>query len=224
MYRRANLPDSGQRYVYTPTCEIFQYLTSSETRKGKVEALFTEAHAGLQTFRWRYWRCEALDRRTGRRCRNYFRGHDKGHQFAKSDDELDELKGLNRRGHEPNHKCSWHPDRFVARLREEIARSQQDGQVMKRLTDLAKTIRLTELQSQRTCFSCLSNCPTNMLPCQRFQHGICQACLERFAGQKNGGSIFVVHNCPLGCALRTGTWSIRVKPKAAGPRVLALDG
>ncbi|KAI6752499.1 hypothetical protein HG530_013868 [Fusarium avenaceum] len=99
--------------LYLGTCIVAQtcQIQDNETRKGKVEALFTEAHAGLQTFRWRYWRCEALDRRTGRRCRNYFRGHDKGHQFAKSDDELDELKGLNRRGHEPNHKCSWHPDR-----------------------------------------------------------------------------------------------------------------
>ncbi|KLP22787.1 calcium-independent phospholipase A2 [Fusarium fujikuroi] len=63
-----------------------------------------------------------------------------------------------------------------------------------------------------------------MLPCARFQHGICQTCLERFARQENGGSILVIEHCPLGCALRTGTWSIRIKPKNAAPRVLSLDG
>ncbi|KAF5698713.1 calcium-independent phospholipase a2 [Fusarium mundagurra] len=67
----------------------------------------------------------ALERRTGRRCRNYYNGHYKGHQFNRPDDELEDVKGLNQRG---------------------------------------------------------------------------------------------------GCALRTGTWSIRIKPKDAAPRVLSLDG
>ncbi|KAF5688686.1 calcium-independent phospholipase [Fusarium denticulatum] len=41
---------------------------------------------------------------------------------------------------------------------------------------------------------------------------------------RNGGSILVIEHCPLGCALRTGTWSIRIKPEHAAPRVLSLDG
>ncbi|KAF5622001.1 calcium-independent phospholipase A2 [Fusarium sp. NRRL 52700] len=126
------------------------------------------AQSGLQKFRWRYWRCEAVERRTRRRCRNYYNGHDKGHQFNRPDDELEDVEGLIRRGGESNHKCSWHPDRL--------------------------------------------------------QHGVCQTCLERFALQRNGGSILVIEHCPLGCALRTGTWTIRIKPKDAAPRVLSLDG
>ncbi|CZR42619.1 uncharacterized protein FPRO_09922 [Fusarium proliferatum ET1] len=211
---------------YVGACIVAQtcHIQDIEIRKRKREHLVTEAQSGLQKFRWRYWRCEALERKTGRRCRNYYDGHYKGHQFTRPDDELEDVQGLNRRGGESNHRCSWHPDRFVKRLREAIAQNQQDGRVMERLTYLARTIRLTELQSQRTCFSCLSNCPTNMLPCARFQHGICQTCLERFARQENGGSILVIEHCPLGCALRTGTWSIRIKPKNAAPRVLSLDG
>ncbi|KAF5570497.1 calcium-independent phospholipase a2 [Fusarium phyllophilum] len=58
----------------------------------------TEARSGLQKFRWRYWRCEALERRTGRRCRNYYDGHNKGHQFNRPDDELEDVEGLIRRG------------------------------------------------------------------------------------------------------------------------------
>jgi hypothetical protein len=34
-----------------------------------------------------------------------------------------------------------------------------------------------------------------------------------------------VDRCPLGCALVTdSTWAVRVKPKAAAPRILCLDG
>ncbi|PNP79394.1 hypothetical protein FNYG_07229 [Fusarium nygamai] len=154
---------------YVGACIVAQtrHIQDNEIRKRKREDLVTEARSGLQKFRWRYWRCEALERRTGRRCRNYYDGHSKGHQFNRPDDELDDVAGLNRRGGESNHRCSWHPDQF---------------------------------------------------------HGICQICLERFALQRNGGSILVIEHCPLGCALRTGTWSIRIKPKDAAPRVLSLDG
>jgi hypothetical protein len=195
-------------------------LTKGDVRKATRDRLITEAQRGLQKFRWRHWRCEALDPQGRRRCQNYCNGHEKGHQF-KSDSTN---RTVNNRGDKSSDRCSWHPDKFARRLREEIARSQRGGQAIKRLTSLARIIRLTELQSQRTCLTCLSNCPTNMLPCQRFQHGICQTCLERFARQTNGGSILVIGKCPLGCALKTGTWSIRIKPNAAGPRVLSLDG
>ncbi|KAI7758871.1 hypothetical protein LZL87_014218 [Fusarium oxysporum] len=40
----------------------------------------------------------ALERRTGRRYRNYYDGHYKGHQFTRPDDKLEDVEGLNRRG------------------------------------------------------------------------------------------------------------------------------
>ncbi|KAG7419804.1 Calcium-independent phospholipase A2-gamma [Fusarium oxysporum f. sp. rapae] len=152
--------------IVAQTCRI----QDNEIRKRKREDLVTEAQSGLQKFRWRYWRCEALERRTGRRCRNYYDGHYKGHQFTRPDDKLEDVEGLNRRGRESNHRCSWHPDRASGHA------------------SLVCPI------AQLTCF------------------------------HRNGGSILVIEHCPLGCALRTGTWSIRIKPKHAAPRVLSLDG
>ncbi|KAG4284336.1 hypothetical protein FPRO06_08715 [Fusarium proliferatum] len=94
--------------IVAQTCRI----QDIEMRKRKREDLVTEAQSGLQKFRWRYWRCEALERKTGRRCRNYYDGHYKGHQFTGPEDEPEDVKGLNRRGGESNHRCSWHPDRI----------------------------------------------------------------------------------------------------------------
>ncbi|KAF4460614.1 calcium-independent phospholipase A2 [Fusarium albosuccineum] len=48
--------------------------------------------------------------------------------------------------------------------------------------------------------------------------------MAQVGGWKGHESLLTIDRCPLGCALRTGTWSIRVKPKAAGPRILTLDG
>ncbi|KAG5823327.1 hypothetical protein H9Q74_006581 [Fusarium xylarioides] len=85
---------------YVGACIVAQtcHIQDNEIRKRKREDLVTEARSGLQKFRWRYWRCEALERRTGRRCRNYYDGHYKGHQFNRPDDELEDVEGLNRRG------------------------------------------------------------------------------------------------------------------------------
>ncbi|KAF4958448.1 hypothetical protein FGADI_2370 [Fusarium gaditjirri] len=119
-----HIQDNG---LFMPSRMGYKALTREEIRKRKREDLVTEARSGLQKFRWRYWRCETLERRTGRRCRNYYDGHHKGHQFTRPDDKLEDVGGLNRRGGESNHKCSWHPDRFIERLREAIAQNQQDG-------------------------------------------------------------------------------------------------
>ncbi|KAF4964163.1 hypothetical protein FSARC_7892 [Fusarium sarcochroum] len=195
---------------YVSACIVAQTseIEDTELRKATNDKLVSEAQSGLQKFRWRHWRCEALDVQGKRRCQNYFDGHDKGHQFKSRSGSA--AKSLNNQGDISGDRCTWYPDEFARRLREEIARLQKNGQAMQTLTSLAREIRLTELQSQRTCFT--------------FEHGICQTCLERFARQTNGGSILVIEKCPLGCALETGTWSVRIKPKTAAPRVLALDG
>ncbi|KAF4996592.1 hypothetical protein FDECE_12381 [Fusarium decemcellulare] len=182
-----------------------------ETRSKAKEALVNEAQYGLELFRLRHWRCEARDRSGKRRCKNYLPAHDQGHQF-----DSQKVLGV--------HKCSWKPQRFLEKLRREMGRLQSPAQAMEQLTSVARSIKLLEVQSQRTCLTCLSNCPTNMLPCRGIEHGICQACLERFSILGTGGSILRIDQCPLGCALKTGTWSVRIKPKAAGPRILALDG
>ncbi|KAF5590057.1 calcium-independent phospholipase A2 [Fusarium pseudoanthophilum] len=93
---------------YIGACIVAQtrHIQDNEIRKRRREDLVTEARSGLQKFRWRYWRCEALERRTGRRCRNYYDGHYKGHQFNRPDNDFEDVEGLNRRGASTGSNCT----------------------------------------------------------------------------------------------------------------------
>lgn len=84
---------------------------------------------------------------------------------------------------------------------------------------------VVELTSQRTCLSCLANCPTNMLPCGPHQHAICEDCIRQSGQQDDQQSLITIRNCPLGCRFTIlHPWTIKVKPKQAGARILVLDG
>ncbi|KAF7557012.1 hypothetical protein G7Z17_g1022 [Cylindrodendrum hubeiense] len=149
--------------------------------------------------------------------------HDKGHQFNRpkqtqaDSDSVDDVE-------EDSHVCTWDMERFHDMLWEELRRSKNLDTAKRRLAALAKETEIIDVRSQRTCLTCLSHCPTNMLPCKDGNHGICRVCLHHFADLVDHTPILRLHRCPLGCAFTTGPWSIRVKPKTAGPRVLVLDG
>jgi hypothetical protein len=198
---------------------------------GRRQSLVDEARAGLERFRDKFWRCEAVD--SGRRCRNYWEGHEKGHQFSPADeqgllDSDDMAVGV--------YRSSYNADYYLERLWDEIShlgRQNADREIVvrRRLTDQAQRIRLHEMHSQRTCLACLSNCPTNVLPCRNVrnvQHAICEQCIRRYAGPPNESSWAYLSQCPLGCELDcelgTSPWTVRLKPNTAGARILALDG
>lgn len=125
---------------------------------------------------------------------------------------------------EHSHVCRWDPDRFHELVWDELKRLKSKRAGMRRLAMLALETEIAEVSSQRTCLMCLSHCPTNMLPCRDRGHGICEDCLHRFADEVDYNPVLRLKRCPLGCAFTKRSWSIRVKPKTAGPRVLALDG
>ncbi|MBE3046815.1 hypothetical protein IMZ48_30660 [Candidatus Bathyarchaeota archaeon] len=106
-----------------------------------------------------------------------------------------------------------------------MSSASQDGggTARRKLADAAQAVGVSKVQSQRTCLACLSNCPTNTLPCRGVQHSICEPCIWRYM-RGHESSWAHLSQCPLGCELWTTPWKIRVKPKTAGSRVLALDG
>ena len=183
--------------------------------------LADEARVGLQQFRDESWRCEAVDSATGRRCRNYWEGHEKGHQFqslAAGEDTL--AVG--------QHESTYDGDKYMALLWDEIHSMSSEsldgnGAAKRKLADAAQAVGVNRVESQRTCLSCLSNCPTNTLPCQGVQHSICKACIRRYMSG-HGSSWAHITQCPLGCRLSVTPWRIREKPERAGSRLLSLDG
>lgn len=163
-----------------------------------------------------------------RRCRNYFIGHEKGHQFSLFDYYLYGEK----RSSEPSllageFQCSFKPDDVLLALYPEITRLLEEVVDMRStFSQVAKTSGVTSIASNRTCFTCLSRCPVYILPCQSLQHTICEQCAHKFSHDYGQGkSSILLKQCPLGCQFETRKpWLIRVKPPLAGVRLLSLDG
>lgn len=77
-------------------------------------------------------------------------------------------------------------------------------------------------KSHSTCFGCLREYPEHPLPCG---HALCALCIESYGQTQSSGQI-ILESCPL--HQRDTRWldpcQIRMKPRLAGLRVLALDG
>jgi hypothetical protein len=94
------------------------------------------------------------------------------------------------------------------------------------ITQNAQSCGVSRTVSNRTCLTCLSNCPVYVLPCgSNRQHSICDGCLEKWSvSNSSGESVLSLERCPLGCHFESPPWKIRKKPRNAGARVLTLDG
>lgn len=203
-------------------------LDAAEEIQKQRDFLVDEARRGLEYFRDRHWRCEFKDSTGKRRCRNYLDGHDKGHQFDYSVLTQDTARPSDVSS-EDNvevgpYKSSYDPDSYTESLWEEISTLRSRGHAMDKLASTALVSGVTQITGQRTCLACLSNTPTNMLPCRPRQHGICQDCIRRYSNSRRHHSVIEISECPLGCRLEKKPWTIRVKPKTAGARILVLDG
>lgn len=160
---------------------------------------------------------------------NNWESHGKGHQFCSQDDSAI----IEVQDGKYHHEKEFDSGPLHTRLWNEISKLSKLPQALIALEERAGTLGIRRIASQRTCFACLSNCPTNMLPCKDSkdsastpeQHAICEGCIRRFAKlSRNEGTIFTIDKCPLGCPLEHEKWEIRVKPQKARPRILALDG
>lgn len=173
-----------------------------------------------------------MDYKGQRRCRNYSESHDKGHQF-------DYAAYSSRRLRRPEntdfsdtssddievgeYQSSYDPETYQ-RLWKQINKIHSQEHAMNMLAETASRNGINQLTGQRTCLTCLSHTPTNMLPCEQSQHGICEDCIRRYSSSKKHQSTISLDQCPLGCRFHKAPWTIRLKPKTAGPRILTLDG
>jgi len=203
---------------------LTKYFHPAAESQHTLRILVDEARLAIQQFREKFWRCEAQNQESHLRCRNYWESHEKCHQFSIGVDASSHSQVLADGGH----LCSYDGEMYFNRLWEEViavvSRTLDGDSVSKReLAEAAQAIGINQIQSHRTCLACLSNCPTNMLPCKDIQHAICEQCLRRYTGRYES-SWAHLRECPLGCQLLISPWKIRVKPETAGSRVLALDG
>ncbi|KAH7173285.1 uncharacterized protein B0J16DRAFT_405679 [Fusarium flagelliforme] len=216
-----------QMTPYIAACIIAQIddaKDQEDIQKSK-EALVDEAQRGLKRFREQFWRCEAKDSSGQRRCKNYRQGHDKGHQFETS--TYTPLRGSHVSVEDIEvgpYECSYDPVCFTDQLWDEIFKLHDRTHAIDKLASAATSCGVTGATTQRTCLSCLSNTPTNMLPCKPQEHGVCEDCIKRCNHSTGEESLIQMSFCPLGCSFTCTPWSIRVKPRTAGARILTLDG
>ncbi|KAI0808727.1 hypothetical protein GGR55DRAFT_689696 [Xylaria sp. FL0064] len=217
----ANLVFQMTPYIAACIVAQIEHESSEEAHKRKND-LVEEARRGLERFRARYWRCEAKDSSGQRRCKNYWEGHVKGHQFD------DVSRGTHQSSAENLAVGAFHssydPEAFSERLWAEVTKLRSQRDAMDQLAPAAVSCSVASITGQRTCLSCLSNTPTNMLPCLPKQHCVCEDCIRGYSRQHGGSSTISITSCPLGCSLTKTPWTIRVKPPTAGARILALDG
>ena len=196
-----------------------------------MNSFLEQCRSALQRFRDTSWKCEAKS--GAQRCLNYYVGHEKGHQFAPT------FKAFRHPRHESStsvlaasllvgeFECSFESGKVIEELFKEVSRLiERNDDVEVATTLVAKASGVTSISSNRTCFPCLSQCPIYILPCEGVRHTICEKCAIRFTERRHQTqSSIKLQRCPLGCNFRHGReWQMRVKPRAAGVRLLALDG
>lgn len=193
----------------------------------------------LEDFCDRYWPCEFVRRtRTKRgkhlkeRCVNVRTGHSKGHQLESgkvfavgsyvSKLSMDSFQETFR-----NYVFSFLKDKLET-LRDNVSNSQPEDQVaaqihkievLRPFYDCVSQSQTRPLVSHSACFSCLVGFPEHSLPCG---HVLCTPCLQAY-GQTVEENIIEITSCPLHSG-KDFRWKIHVKPRAAGVRVLTLDG
>ena len=192
-----------------------------------------QCRSALERFRDTSWKCEAKS--GAQRCVNYYVGHEKGHQFATTsntfawDHRHESLTSVHAASLLVGEfECSFESGKVIEGLFREVSRLiKRNDDVEVATTLVAKASGVTSISSNRTCFPCLSQCPVYILPCEEgVGHTICEKCAIRFSerGQQTQSSV-KLQRCPLGCYFKHGReWQMRVKPRAAGVRLLALDG
>ncbi|KAJ3538427.1 hypothetical protein NM208_g5905 [Fusarium decemcellulare] len=217
----------SQMMPYIAACIMAQISQDDGTEQAqkRKETLVDEARRGLEQFRNRSWRCEATDSSGQRRCKNYSDGHAKGHQFDTWNAPLRSSTDVSYENLEQgSFQSSYDPDAITDELWSELYGIKTRAHAIEKLATAATACGVTRVTTQRTCLSCLANTPTNMLPCKQQEHGICEDCIQRSNPTTGHESWINVNSCPLGCSFTTTPWRIRVKPRNAGARILALDG
>lgn len=171
------------------------------------------------------------------RCVNVSSGHSKGHQtsdgkiFATGDFVTSISRAELQRDFESRvFVClqKLHQD-----LQDRTVKGENDMAVAKEIHQ-EQTLRpfwgglnddgvVRHFHSHTACFCCLFDVPEHALPCG---HTICTKCASMY-GEYDGPQMSLrIQSCPLctGGPKQNHPWTIHLKPKTAGVRILTLDG
>ena len=188
--------------------------------------------AALTDFCARHWPCEFIAD-DGSKCVNVRSGHgSKGHQNKSGKvlavgDYLSRLSFENNR--EEFEKAVYsHLEELLGRLRQ--GRDSQDvasarihrDVVIAQFYSHSAGDQKSAFHSHNVCFSCLSEPPQHALPCG---HVLCTSCVKSY-GRTNGKTLVELDECPMEVDSpgRHFPYTVYLKPKTAGVRILALDG
>ncbi|KAI0003957.1 hypothetical protein F4779DRAFT_621638 [Xylariaceae sp. FL0662B] len=196
----------------------------------------------LENFCDQHWPCEFVNPKTGIRCVNVRSGHtSKGHQTA--DGKVfaagDWLSRFSFGGYRTIFR-DWVYCCLVELLKELTTRVQENSESEEQIAayihknmvlgHLYSHIKHSDtasksdnyLVSHTTCFCCLFGQAEHFLPCG---HVLCTACVNTYGNTRSINGIDM-HTCPIDDVVlgRFSSWVIHMKPKAAGIRVMSLDG
>lgn len=195
----------------------------------------------VENFCDQHWPCEFVHPKTNLRCVNVRSGHTKGHQSADGKviaaGEYVSKFSFDRHGEEFRTKVySCLVDllrELTARCRngeseERAAAAIHKSKVMNNFFSRAVPVNANvkpphaSLTSHTACFCCLFGQAEHFLPCG---HVLCTQCLRTY-GKQRGLHVFRIIGCPMEKTgePRAHIWDVYMKPRAAGVRILTLDG
>lgn len=219
---------------------VYGYVHSSVP--GTAEQIFPKyldhLDAALENFCDQHWPCEF--RKGNKRCVNVKSGHgSKGHQtkdgLVIADGKYESSIKFSEAHREFRENVFYHLWELLTELQLRVSQGDQQEQAaadIHRERVLRNFFRkvacgdtVAEAYSSHTaCFCCLFEAPVHALPCG---HIICETC-ARIYGRSQAGSPTEIEMswCPIdGTRFGPGsTWKLYTKPKAAGVRILTLDG
>ena len=197
--------------------------------------------AALENFCESHWPCEYIEPSSGLRCVNVRSGHgDKGHQNASAkifaDGKYEARQTFESLQQAFANNTFFRLEELLHRLRQKQRSSTkndeiQDAAEIHRDDVMAYFYRHVMIEgkpgrytSHTVCFCCLLRPPEHALPCG---HVLCTQCVMIYGRLKPGNrSAIEINHCPMESQTIQipQSWSIHLKPDAAGVRILTLDG
>lgn len=192
--------------------------------------------SAVSNFAKSHWPCEYVKPEGGLRCINVSTGHSKGHQAADgriiAAGEFETHISSEDLQHEFDNTVYYRLRELLTKLqiltghdgnRLGVAKRIHQEDTMNSFWSSLKGNDDRHFHSHSACFCCLFEVPEHPLPCG---HVICTSCANIFSDIDGSPTLLKILECPLctGGPKQTHPYTISLKPKTAGSRILTLDG